>query len=121
MKLKAWTSLLLILAPPAHAERQEQASLGRLLFAPAQRLEREALRHPVPARGPAARQESVRLDGIVRRKGAPALVWINGDLLTDHARITGVEAEALRIIAADGVSHRIGVGETLLLEADAAR
>lgn len=118
MKFMARAGLMLSLTLPAHAEEGTPASFGRIFHSPAQRLARESIRHPPVSRPPAGPPESLRLDGIVRRGNAPALVWINGRLIADHSRISGVEANSLRITGADGVPRAIAVGETLLLETE---
>ena len=95
--------LLLLLAPSASAQE-----IGRLFFTPQQRADLDARRKArVPDKPAAAAVASpvTRLDGYVKRSGAPSTVWINGESTTEGA------PDAPRIDRGPSGSVSIGVGE----------
>jgi len=95
--------LLLLLAPSARAQE-----VGRLFFTPQQRADLDARRKArVPDKPAAAAVASpvTRLDGYVKRSGAPSTVWINGESVTEGS------PDAPRIDRGPSGSVSIGVGE----------
>ena len=101
--LAALGLLFLLLAPCAQAQE-----LGRLFFTPQQRADLDARRKArVPDKPAAAAVASpvTRLDGYVKRSGAPSTVWINGESITEGA------PDAPRIDRGPSGSVSIGVGE----------
>ena len=94
---------LLLLAPSARAQE-----IGRLFFTPQQRADLDARRKArVPDKPAAAAVASpvTRLDGYVKRSGAPSTVWINGESVTEGS------PDAPRIDRGPSGSVSIGVGE----------
>lgn len=103
MRVAALLVLLLMLAPCAQAQE-----LGRLFFTPQQRADLDARRKArVPDKPAAATVASpvTRLDGYVKRSGAPSTVWINGESVTEGS------PDAPRIDRGPSGSVSIGVGE----------
>ena len=103
MRFLAALALLLAFAPCAQAQE-----LGRLFFTPQQRADLDARRKArVPDKPTAATVASpvTRLDGYVKRSGAPSTVWINGESITEGA------PDAPRIDRGPSGSVSIGVGE----------
>ena len=95
--------LLLLLAPSAWAQE-----IGRLFFTPQQRADLDARRKArVPDKPAAAAVASpvTRLDGYVKRSGAPSTVWINGESVTEGS------PDAPRIDRGPSGSVSVGVGE----------
>ena len=103
MRLMTVIFLLVLLAPSARAQE-----IGRLFFTPQQRADLDARRKArVPDKPAAAAVASpvTRLDGYVKRSGAPSTVWINGESTTEGA------PDAPRIDRGPSGSVSIGVGE----------
>jgi len=113
-------SILLVLGAAAGPCAAQE--LGRLFFTPEQRAELDARRRARVPDKPAAvvASPTTRLDGYVKRSGAPSTVWLNGEPLPEGPgqapRIgTGSRSEGRVAVTVGDSGARIGLkpGEVL--------
>lgn len=107
--------LLLTSIPAANA-----ASLGRIFFAPEQRLQLDyAYARNTPVEGDSS--PFLTVNGIVQKQGGARTVWING--VSQSAGNSRESNPAAQTVTVSGKSHpiRIKVGEKILLDQPAPK
>ncbi|MFT4171833.1 MAG: hypothetical protein QM639_04695 [Rhodocyclaceae bacterium] len=112
---------LFTLAGTAIPAMDADEGLGRVFMTPQKRAVLDDMRarntriDPAAAATQQAKNDTLRLDGIVRRSDGKSVVWINGKSHFDRAPVASVGEHSARIFAGNGRSIDLRVGETVNL------